>query len=131
MDYCHSITVPKNTFKENSLVSQIILPYGSISEIGYQFPSGCAGLAHLTIWIGGVQMFPRSPNLSYYGDDLFRNFTDNLKLPEAFNVITFKCWNDDDTWPHTITVHITLLSDDTPGWFKQLFWGLTGQSGGS
>ncbi len=123
MDYCKAITVPKNTTKEIPETSQIILPKGIIKQIWYHFPLGCKGLAHLTIWIGDVQCWPRSANLSYYGDMTSRAFPENFDLPDPYNILLFKCWNEDDTWEHTITIHITVLKEDEPGWVKKLFFG--------
>lgn len=126
MDYCENITIPKNTIKTNPVVREISLPFGIIKQIGYQFPSGCAGLAHLTIWHKSVQQWPRSPNYSYYGDDLFRSFPEDYFLPEEFNILICRCWNFDDTWPHTVTVHITVLQETEPSWVRKLLWGFVG-----
>lgn len=129
MDYVKQITVPKNTTKEIPLVKQIIIPFGIIKVVGYHFPLGCKGLAHLTIWDSSVQQWPRSQEFSYYGDDTLRTFPENYPLPNAYNILTFKCWNLDDTWPHTITTFITVLGEDEPSWFKTLIWSLTGGAG--
>ena len=126
MDFIKHITIPKNTTKENPNKTELILPAGTIKEVGYSFPSGCAGLAHLTIWYGTVQQWPRSQGLSYYGDALFRDFPENFILPNPFNLLTFKCWNLDDTWPHTVTIHLTVLREEDTTWIKQLLWSLTG-----
>jgi len=123
-----AVTVPKNTIKTDPVVNQIVLPKGRIKQIAYHFPLGCKGLAHLTIWSGGIQLYPRSQNLSYYGDAMFRFFPCDYELPEAFNILTFKCWNWDDTWDHLITTHITVLKEETPTWINKLFFGLTGRS---
>lgn len=120
MDYIKHITVPKNTTESQPQISYQKLPIGIIKEVGYEFPEGCKGLAHLTIWVGSVQQWPRSQDLSYYGDALFRSFPEHFELPQASNLIIFKCWNEDDTWPHTITVHITVLPEDEPTWVNKL-----------
>lgn len=126
MDYIKHITIPKNTTKEISYQTQIIIPAGNIREFGYFFPLGCKGLAHLTVWIGNVQQWPRSQGFSYYGDNVFRQFPENFNLPNPYNILIFKCWNIDDTWSHTVTVHITVLGEDEPNWIKQFLWSLAG-----
>lgn len=126
MDFIRHITIPKNTQFENPQIETIKLPPGVIREVGYFFPLGCKGLAHLTIWVGSVQQWPRSQGLSYYGDNVFRQFPENFILPNASNRLIFKCWNLDDTWSHTVTIHITVLGEDEPNWIKQLLWSLAG-----
>jgi len=128
VDYIKHITIPRNTTKENPVKEQIILPKGVIKQVGYFFPSGCAGLAHLTIWKSTVQQWPRSQDFSYYGDNLYRDFPEDFELPDAYNILIFKCWNIDDTWPHTLTVHITVLLETEPSWVQKLLWGLIGGS---
>jgi len=119
MDYCKHITIDKNTTEADPNISYLVLPAGVIKQVGYEFPSGCKGLAHLTIWVGTVQQWPRSQAYNYYGDGLYRQFPENFILPNSYNIITFKCWNEDDTWPHTVTVHITVLDDQDPAWVSK------------
>lgn len=120
MDYIKHITVPKNTLETDPKISYMALPAGIIKQVGYEFPLGCKGLAHLTVWVHTVQQWPRSQGISYYGDALYRQFPENFILPNPFNLLTIKTWNLDDTWEHTITIHITVLLEDQPSWVDQL-----------
>lgn len=123
MDYIVERTVPKNTLKSAPLWEEIYLPKGMITKIGYYFPKGCAGLAHLTIWHNGVQQWPRSADLSYYGDGILREFGQSYQLPEEQNLIRVRCWNLDDTYQHTVSVYFTVEKAEAPGWLGKMFSG--------
>lgn len=120
MDFIRHITIPKNTYAESPKIDYIALPPGVIRQVGYFFPLGCKGLAHLTIWHGTVQQWPRSQAYSYTGDNTQRNFPSDYILLEALNLLTIKTWNLDDTWQHTVTVHLTLLGEEQPSWVNSL-----------
>jgi len=84
--------------------STMVLCEGTITRYSVLFPPGCAGLAHVQIWLGGFQLIPWSRGLWLHGDDHLVTGDTNYPVGPAPRLITVKGYNEDTENPHTVTV---------------------------
>ena len=82
----------------------MVLCEGTITRYSVLFPPGCAGLAHVQVWLGGFQLIPWSRGLWLAGDDHLVAGDTNYPVGPAPRLITIKGYNDDTENPHTVTV---------------------------
>lgn len=108
MIFTAAITTPKLTSKDNPLETTIPVVFGTITRVIVFFPPGVNALAHLKILWGLYQVFPSNEQGDFAGGDVLIDWDEDFQVnaePAQFRAIT---WNDDDTYDHTITVHIVM-----------------------
>jgi len=124
MLFAEEIVVPKNTTRDSPVIRQMFLASGIITWFSVLFPPGCAGLAHCAIYHQNHQIVPSkvttttrvSPaGVTVYeirdlsGDTFPIAWNDYYELYGVPYMLEARCWNQDDTYPHTITIRITVL----------------------
>jgi len=82
----------------------MVLCEGTIVRYSLLFPPGCAGLAHVQVWLGGFQLIPWSRGLWAHGDDHLITGDTNYPVGPAPRIIMLLGYNEDDTHDHTVTV---------------------------
>lgn len=108
MLFTFAITIPANTPEPTTPTLVLPLVKGQVTQVNVSFPAGHAGLTHLRLRRGLHQVWPANPEGNFS--------TDNQAIvwPEVYDIDTpplqleAYAWNLDDTYPHTITVHITI-----------------------
>lgn len=85
---------------------------GVITRYSVLFPAGCAGLAHIQVWLGGFQLIPWSRGLWLHGDDHLIEGDTQYPVGPAPRLVTVKGYNEDTANPHTVTVTLEV----TPVW---------------
>lgn len=128
MFYDYAITVPKDT-TESSPVEQVMkLTKGVIHRVEVQFPIGCRALAHCVILHHEHQFLPTNPQGSFASDGYIIPIDEHFELKTAPYSLKAKCWNEDDTYQHVITIRVGILPKEviTPfaglgGMFKKFF----------
>jgi len=104
--YHATITTPANTSAGEAKETVIQVVKGLIYRIEIEFPPGCCGLAHCQIFDGSYQLYPATPGASFHGDAGKVGFDDlYIKNAAPFSFVV-KTWNLDETWEHTLQVHI-------------------------
>ncbi len=112
MVYSVTITTDANTTKVNAKKTVLKLTKGLVWKIEIDFPPGCSGLLYTQIFDGSYQVFPASPGTAFHSDNQLIGFDDlYLKTSEPFEFV-IKTWNLDDTWPHTIQIHLGMASSE-------------------
>lgn len=124
MLFVWEIVVPKNTTRDNPEIRQLFLASGIITWFSVLFPPGCAGLAHCAIYHQAHQIVPSKVSatervtpagmtvhevLDLSGDTFPIEWTDYYELYGVPYMLEVRCWNEDDTYPHTITIRIAVL----------------------
>jgi len=102
------------TTKAAPLLTQIPIVQGKITQVMVFFPPGVNGLAHIKILYGLVQLFPGNEQGDFAGGDVLINWVEDIDITASPTVLTAVTWNDDDTYDHTITVHVVM----TPSGFS-------------
>jgi hypothetical protein len=109
MFYEQDITLAINGTEATATPTEINLRRGILTKAAIQFPSGCAGLVHAKINMGGIQLFPRNQRGNIKGDGVVVEMEDAQEIGAGRNRLTVYAWNEDDTYTHMITVRFTVL----------------------
>lgn len=124
MLFAWEIVVPKNITRDNPEIRQLYLASGIITWFSVLFPPGCAGLAHCAIYHQAHQIVPSkvyativdptATPLVYQvrdlsGDTFPIEWTDYYELYGVPYMLEARCWNEDDTYPHTVIIRIAVL----------------------
>lgn len=108
MLYTFAITIPPNT-PEPSTATQILpVTAGNVNRVLIDFPAGQIGLTHLRIRRGLYQVWPANPEADFSTSNATIDWNEDydvLTPPYEFEAYA---WNLDDTYTHTITVHISI-----------------------
>ena len=122
--YEERLTVPPSTSPDNRLVKWFSAASGRLEMVEIVFPSGCAGLVHCVVLYQDLQLAPASIGQDFSGDGIVISFSENLKLAKSPNLFGLRCWNEDDTFEHTITLRLHLESNNNAD-IERIKW-LTG-----
>jgi len=119
MAYEKTITVPANTTKENPIIKEYTLEYGIITGMAVKFPAGCYGLVHVVVKRFESQILPYHEGDDINGDDETVPFITYIPMLEKPFSVKIVCWNEDDTYDHTISVRIEVLPPEVanPSWY--------------
>ena len=124
MLFVEEIIVPKNTTRDSPEIRQMFMASGIITWFSVQFPPGCAGLAHCAIYHQAHQIVPSKVSSTIVdptalvpvyeirdlsGDTFPIEWADYYELYGVPYMLEARCWNADDTYPHTITIRIAVL----------------------
>jgi len=112
MIFVFPITTPPNTPQSAPLVTTLQLSGGIITEGQLQFPGGVLALCHISIFYGLFQLWPSNQDGTFATNDETILWSDDYPLLQPPFVLTAETWNDDDTYPHTITVRIVISPAD-------------------
>ena len=109
MFYDFAILVPVNTSESSPAEQDLKLTHGIIHRIEVQFPIGTLALAHCRLEHHSFGELPTNPSGSFATDGYTIPIDEYLEFFAEPYIIRATCWNDDDTYPHTITVRIGML----------------------
>lgn len=124
MFYEWAIDVPASTTSAAPVTQDMKLTEGVITRVEVQFPNGCAGLAHCKILHSESQKWPTPPSTSFASDGHAITLDENFELSDEPFSLKAVCWNDDDTYQHTIYVRIGLLRGPGAIFINKVFQGL-------
>lgn len=125
MFYDFALTVGKKGSATERVDQEVNLTDGIIHRVEVQFPIGCAGLARCQIYEHAHQIWPTNIDSSFASDGYTIAFDEHYELTEPPHVFRLICWNEDDTYPHTITVRIGILESKTALFFMSVMKGLS------
>lgn len=115
MLYDFALIIAASTTEASPTEQELKLTYGVIHRVEIEFPPGCAGLAHIALDYGKHQVWPTNPERSFASDNHVIAWNDHLPLSYAPFTLKLRGWNEDDTYPHTITVRIGILPPEALG----------------
>ncbi len=124
MYYEFAITIPANTAETSPVYQDMRLTEGIITHIEVQFPNGCAGLAHCRLLHWAAQKWPTLPANNFASDGHAIMLDENFELSTEPYELRVLCWNDDDTFDHTIYVRVGVLRGPGAVFINRLFQGL-------
>ena len=85
---------------------------GLVYKVEIEFPAGPVGLLRCQIYDGSFQLWPSTPGEYFKSDGLLISFDDTyLKLAAPFE-FTIYTWNEDEAYPHGLTVRIGMVSSE-------------------
>lgn len=109
MLYNWIITVPKNTPRTAPVETELTLSIGIVTWYSVLFPPGCAGLVHCKIYHHEHQIVPSKGDQDLSGDTFPIEWTDYYELYERPADFLARCWNEDDTYEHNVTIRIAVV----------------------
>jgi len=101
-----SLTIPANTPEDAPVEKKLEIEGAILGKIHFLIPAGHHALARLAIFYGIDQIFPEETGTWLRGEDESFSMRLNWPLPEYKTTITFKGWNEDDTYPHTFYLRL-------------------------
>jgi hypothetical protein len=108
MIFVSAIKTTHLTTKAAPLVTQLPITKGKITQVMVFFPPGVNALAHIKLLYGLYQLFPGNEQGDFAGGDVLINWVEDVDITADPTVLTAVTWNDDDTYDHTITVHVVM-----------------------
>jgi hypothetical protein len=112
MIYTIAFTIPFSTSEAFPHHESLIVCRGLIYRVEFQFPPGCAGLAHVVMCDGGHQMYPSSLGQWFCTDSTVIGFDDTfLKLAAPYQFDLYG-YNEDETYDHTVYVRVGMVDKE-------------------
>jgi len=103
------VNIPKNTPSTAPEVEILKIAHGIVTWISVLFPPGCARLAHAVILHHEHQIAPSTENMDLSGDTFPIAWDEYYESYQPPYELKIKAWNEDDTYPHKITVRVAVL----------------------
>lgn len=108
------VTAPPSTLRSAPAVGTASLPAGTVTWVGVQFPTGCGGLVHARILRSGHQVWPSDLDEDISSDGFIVSWRERYSLVDPPYAFRLEVWNDDDTFPHLVTVFFE-VEESRPG----------------
>ena len=109
MLFTWDINIPKSTTEASPEKETLAIAHGIISWVSVLFPPGCARLAHCQIYHFGQQIFPSRDGMNLAGDTFPIEWNEYYEMYQEPYELWVKAWNEDDTYPHKITIRVAVL----------------------
>lgn len=109
MLFTTDVTVTAGKTEANPEVEILKIAHGIITWISVLFPPGCHRLAHCVILHHEHQIAPSTEKMDLAGDGVpieWSEFYESYQPPYELKI---KAWNEDDTFPHTLTIRVAVL----------------------
>lgn len=104
-----SVTSPANTPASAPTEGALQLAPSVITHVAVQIPRGCVGLVHSQIWRADFQLWPSNPGGDISGDGAIIEWDEEYVMDDEPLTLRLIVWNEDDTYPHTITFRFTTM----------------------
>jgi hypothetical protein len=131
--YEFDVLSPRSTPKESPTEVEAGFAAGVVTHVSVQIPRGCAGLVHGEIWRGDFKVWPTNPDGNLKGDAVIIDWDEEYTLEDEPLDLRLRVWNNDDTFPHTLTFRFAVLTLDAaqarqagPGILSRIAHALTG-----
>lgn len=109
MLYNWIIHVPANTLRTAPVETPLTLAIGIVTWYSIAFPPGCADLVHCKIFHREHQIVPSKGDQDLSGDTFPIEWIDYYELYERPADFLARCWNEDDTYAHNVTIRIAVV----------------------
>lgn len=109
MLFVTEVNIPKSTTETSPVVETLKIAHGIITWVSVFFPPGCARLAHVVILHHEHQVWPSTEGMNLAGDSWPIEWNEYYEVYQPPHELKIKAWNEDDTYPHKITVRVAVL----------------------
>lgn len=111
MIYVADIVTASGVTQSEPDVFMLHITRGIVYQISVYIPPGCAGLCGVAVFDGNYQIWPTNPEVYFTGDNVYISFPDSyFKLTPPY-IFTIKTYNIDETYSHSVKIHIGILSE--------------------
>lgn len=112
MIWAQTITVPKSTVPATPLVRPWIIPNGLIYKVEISFPPGPSGYVGVQLKTASHNLYPADEDQWFIGDNDTLSFEDEYMFNLESKQIDINCYNEDETYDHTIQVRLGIITDE-------------------
>lgn len=112
MIYGGEISTPANTAETAPQRTVVPVAEGIIYHLKVYLPPGSGGLLHAQIFHSTYQVFPTSIGESFSGDNILLEYDVLYPMDSPPYEILIVTWNVDDSYDHTIQIHLSMESAD-------------------
>ena len=116
MLYAWDITISAATSESGPEIETLKCTAGIITRIELKFPAGCHGLVKVKILRSEFRIFPLSDFGWVTGDDEAVGSNMYYSLESIPTELKFVGCSPGTTYPHTITVRVTILPEKEASW---------------
>ena len=109
MFFTLEVTIPALTTESAPKLDILKLAAGVITHISNKFPAGCHGLVGVRLFHEESQIIPIGRGSWVRGDDETVPSPEYYDLGKGAKELEFVGINEDDTYPHTVTVRVNVL----------------------
>ena len=109
MFFEYSLTIPANTAQAAPAELEMPLSPGTVARVDVQFPRGCVGLVHVQVWREEHQVWPVNLDGDISAEGAVVSWPEDYDLTEKPLALTLRGWNDDDSYPHTVTFRCAIM----------------------
>jgi len=110
MFFEYPLTIPPNTPREAPATREITLAQGEVTWWEIQFPRGCVALAHVRVVDETHPVIPANTDGDVSAEGANIGSFDSILLNDEPATLRLEGWNEDDTFPHTITFRFAVRS---------------------
>ena len=120
MDFLFELTIPATTTEAEPVEQKIDIGAGVIVKCEVGFPEGLGALARARVRQALTPRYPSNQGAWYHWDDYIYETPDHLLIKKGDPPLTLVGWNEDDSYPHTITFRFIILPKEVAEyWMRQ------------
>jgi len=109
MLFTKSVTIPANTTKANPLVASIPICEGVVKHVWVRWRWGSGNLCGCRIFYESFQIWPISLTQWFVSNVQDMDFDESFEMDGVPHVFRLEAYNEDDTFPHNLTVSFAIL----------------------
>lgn len=109
MLFTATVSVSANTTEKNASDTTLRIAHGIITWVSVAWRPGAEYLGHIAIYHHEHRIFPSTEGMSITGDKDPVEWGEYYESYQPPYELKLKCWNDDDTFDHDVTVRIAIL----------------------
>ena len=113
MNYELRLVVPNSTLKAAPVEGTLKIHPGVVTRVRLLWPTGAAQLGHAQVFRFSKVLWPPYDDQDFTGNGLPIEWNEEYEIIEPPYELTVRAWNDDDTFPHTLTFGVAVLPIDT------------------
>jgi len=120
VDHLFELTIPAQTTEDAPVERDIDIGSGVIIKCEVGFPEGLGALTRARVRQALTPRYPSNQGAWYHWDDHIYETPDHLIVKKGDSPFTLMGWNEDDTFPHTITFRFIILPKEVAEyWMRQ------------
>lgn len=115
MLFVYSLTVPADTTEVDPVTSTVSIAHGVLRHVSVSFPPGCAALCRVAVLYHESQIIPANRSEYLAWDALTISWPEEVPIHTVPYQLKLVGWNEDDTYPHTVTFRFDILEPEVTG----------------
>jgi len=106
----YPLIIPADTKEASPEPLDCPLAAGTVTRVDVQFPAGCSGMVHVSIWRSDHQVWPVNLDEGISGEDAIVSWPESYDLDDEPFGFEVRGWSPGTAYPHVVTFRFSLLS---------------------